>query len=157
MHDRRVSFRVPFYGSSSISASGHLARNESPREVAGGRAGAACLCRHADTSHLVGRLFANCRCSVALSRRSSPGNRRLRANLPIRAGRLHRFGATLSIPRLFGFLELGARVEQCELQANLPVNTDAHERPLPSVAPDRVRRLLSRYASAEEGCDAETV
>jgi hypothetical protein len=27
---------------------------------------------------------------------------------------------------------------------NLPVNTDAHGRPLPSVAPSRVRRLRSR-------------
>jgi hypothetical protein len=28
--------------------------------------------------------------------------------------------------------------------SNLPVNTDAHGRPLPSVAPSRVRRLRSR-------------
>jgi hypothetical protein len=30
------------------------------------------------------------------------------------------------------------------MRSNLPVNTDAHGRPLPSVAPGRVRRLRSR-------------
>jgi hypothetical protein len=34
------------------------------------------------------------------------------------------------------------------MRSNLPVNTDAHGRPLPSVAPGRVRRLRSRYTSA---------
>jgi hypothetical protein len=34
--------------------------------------------------------------------------------------------------------------EAVALQSNLPVNTDAHERPLPSVAPVRVRRLRLR-------------
>jgi hypothetical protein len=34
-----------------------------------------------------------------------------------------------------------------EPRSNLPVNTDAHGRPLPSVAPSRVRRLRLRYAS----------
>jgi hypothetical protein len=33
--------------------------------------------------------------------------------------------------------------------SNWPVNTDAHGRPLPSVAPFRGRRLRSRYAA---GC-----
>jgi hypothetical protein len=32
------------------------------------------------------------------------------------------------------------------MQANKSVNTDAHGRPLPSVAPFRGRRLRSRYA-----------
>jgi hypothetical protein len=31
-----------------------------------------------------------------------------------------------------------------EPRSNLPVNTDAHGRPLPSVAPSRVRRLRLR-------------
>jgi hypothetical protein len=46
---------------------------------------------------------------------------------------------------------LALRKDMLTLQAllsNLPVNTDAHGRPLPSVAPSRVRRLRLRYTSA---------
>jgi hypothetical protein len=34
--------------------------------------------------------------------------------------------------------------------SNMPVNTDAHERPLPSVAPVRARRLRLRYVAQGE-------
>jgi hypothetical protein len=39
-----------------------------------------------------------------------------------------------------------------QVRSNLPVNTDAHGRPLPSVAPFRGRRLRLRYAASRRLC-----